>query len=51
MENKEKILGLLDSKKNVLLMGAPGTGKSRVMNEVAEAFIAGGNRTSSASGA
>lgn len=44
MENKEKILGLLDSKKNVLLMGAPGTGKSRVMNEVAEAFIAGGNR-------
>lgn len=44
MGNKENILGLLDSKKNVLLMGAPGTGKSRAMNEVAEAFIAGGNR-------
>lgn len=42
MDDKIKILELLSSKKNVLLMGAPGTGKSRVMNEVAEAFINGG---------
>lgn len=44
MDDKTKILELLSSKKNVLLMGAPGTGKSRVMNEVAEAFINGGTR-------
>ena len=36
MDDRIKILELLSSKKNVLLMGAPGTGKSRVMNEVAE---------------
>lgn len=44
MDDKSKLLELLDSKKNVLLMGAPGTGKSRIMNEVAEAFINGGTR-------
>ena len=44
MDDRIKILELLSSKKNVLLMGAPGTGKSRVMNEVAEAFINGGTR-------
>lgn len=42
MDDSIKILELLSRKKNVLLMGAPGTGKSRVMNEVAEAFISGG---------
>lgn len=44
MDDSIKILELLDSKKNVLLMGAPGTGKSHVMNKVAEAFINGGTR-------
>lgn len=44
MDDRIKILELLSSKKNVLLMGAPGTGKSRVMNEVAEVFINGGTR-------
>lgn len=44
MDDRIKILELLSSKKNVLLMGAPGTGKSRVMNEVAEMFINGGIR-------
>lgn len=44
MDNRERILELLDRKKNVLLMGAPGTGKSRAMNEVAETFTAGGNK-------
>lgn len=44
MEDKIKILELLESKKNVLLMGAPGTGKSRVMNEVAQAFLDGGTK-------
>lgn len=44
MDDRIKILELLSSKKNVLLMGAPGTGKSRIMNEVAEAFINGGTR-------
>ena len=33
-----KILSYLQNKKNVLLMGAPGTGKSMLMNEVALAF-------------
>lgn len=32
------ILRYLQGKKNVLLMGAPGTGKSKLMNEVALAF-------------
>lgn len=44
MDDRIKILELLSSKKNVLLMGAPGTGKSHVMNEVAEVFINGGTR-------
>ena len=35
------ILGYLQSKKNVLLMGAPGTGKSKLMNDVASAFVTG----------
>lgn len=39
MENKEQILSLLDRKHNVILMGAPGTGKSRLINEVSEAFL------------
>ena len=38
MENKDRVLQLLDDKKNVLLMGAPGTGKSRLINEVAVEF-------------
>ncbi len=38
MKNKDRILQLLDDKKNVLLMGAPGTGKSRLINEVAVEF-------------
>lgn len=38
MENRNKVLELLSSKKNVILMGAPGTGKSRLINEVAETF-------------
>lgn len=44
MENKEKLLGLLNDKHNVLLLGAPGTGKSKVMNEVAKAFLEGGEK-------
>lgn len=39
MGNKEQILSLLDRKHNVILMGAPGTGKSRLINEVSEAFL------------
>lgn len=41
MVDKKDILKGLDNKKNVLLMGAPGTGKSRLMNDVAEAFEKG----------
>lgn len=41
MERKYEILGYLSSKHNVLIMGAPGTGKSRAMNEVVEAFLKG----------
>lgn len=41
METKYEILGYLSSKRNVLIMGAPGTGKSRLMNEVADAFQKG----------
>lgn len=44
MDDKRRILELLDSKRNVLLMGAPGTGKSRLMNEVAKTFAEGGIR-------
>lgn len=33
------VLDLLKRKKNVLVSGAPGTGKSRLLNEVAEAFL------------
>lgn len=36
-----KILQALQNKRNVLLMGAPGTGKSKYMNDVANAFVAG----------
>lgn len=38
MVNEQNILQLLYAKKNVLLMGAPGTGKSKIMNDVAAAF-------------
>jgi len=41
MVDKNEILKGLDNKKNVILMGAPGTGKSRLMNEVADAFEKG----------
>ena len=34
----EEIITNLQTKKNVLLMGAPGTGKSKIMNEVAHLF-------------
>ncbi|WP_186423781.1 AAA family ATPase [Lacrimispora celerecrescens] len=44
MEDKHKILELLNRKRNVLLMGAPGTGKSKVMNDVARAFEDGGSK-------
>lgn len=40
MVNEQTILDLLYRKKNVLLMGAPGTGKSKIMNDVAKAFEA-----------
>lgn len=36
------ILEKLDFRKNVLLMGAPGTGKSKLMNDVAKSFLEGG---------
>ena len=44
MENKisreaKEILAALAKYKNVLISGAPATGKSRVLNEVADAFI------------
>ena len=35
------VLNKLQSKKNVLLMGAPGTGKSKIMNDVAQVFETG----------
>lgn len=41
VNNYITILEKLDNRKNVLLMGAPGTGKSKLMNEVAECFLAG----------
>lgn len=40
MVNEQTILDLLYRKKNVLLMGAPGTGKSKIMNDVAKVFEA-----------
>ena len=40
MVNEQTVLDLLYRKKNVLLMGAPGTGKSKIMNDVAKAFEA-----------
>ena len=36
-----KILSSLQTKRNVLLMGAPGTGKSKLMNDVARTFESG----------
>ena len=36
-----EVLQNLHSKKNVLLMGAPGTGKSKLMNDVARVFESG----------
>ena len=43
MDDHMNILALLERKKNVLLMGAPGAGKSRVMNKAAETFLNGGS--------
>lgn len=40
-----KILSSLQTKKNVLLIGAPGTGKSKLMNDVARTFEEGVNAT------
>ena len=39
------ILASLQAKKNVLLMGAPGTGKSKLMNDVARTFEAAASAT------
>lgn len=39
--DKFDVLRYLQDKKNVLLMGAPGTGKSKLMNEVAQTFETG----------
>ncbi len=39
MADKFEVLAKLQTRKNVLLIGAPGTGKSRLMNEVAEEFM------------
>ena len=49
METKYEILEYLSSKHNVLLTGAPGTGKSRTMNEVVEAFLKGNEISSTPS--
>lgn len=42
MDNNAEVLRLLEQKHNVLLSGAPGTGKSKIMNEVAKLFETGG---------
>lgn len=39
--NAREVLQNLQTKKNVLLMGAPGTGKSKLMNDVARIFERG----------
>ena len=39
--NERDILKYLQAKSNVLLMGAPGTGKSKLMNDVARIFESG----------
>lgn len=39
MADKFDVLAKLQSRNNVLLIGAPGTGKSRLMNEVAGEFL------------
>lgn len=41
-----EVLQNLQTKKNVLLMGAPGTGKSKLMNDIARAFENGANSIS-----
>ena len=39
MADRFEVLAKLQNRNNVLLIGAPGTGKSRLMNEVAEEFM------------
>ena len=39
MADRFEVLEKLQSRNNVLLIGAPGTGKSRLMNEVAQEFL------------
>src|SRR5690606_237080 len=43
MDDAKKILKLLEVHRNVLLSGAPGTGKSRLLSEVASLFEAKGS--------
>lgn len=43
------VLKYIQTKKNVLLMGAPGTGKSKLMNDVAQAFETGVTATATPS--
>lgn len=43
MAFEDEILNFLNKKKNVLLMGAPGTGKSRMLNRIASYFEGDGN--------
>lgn len=40
MADKYEVLEKLQTRRNVMLTGAPGTGKSRLMNEVANEFMA-----------
>lgn len=39
MVDKYDVLEMLQKRRNVMLIGAPGTGKSRLMNEVAQEFM------------
>ena len=43
MADADDILNLLESRRNVLLAGPPGTGKSRLLSEVASLFEAKGH--------